>query len=79
MANIRDVARRAGVSPATVSRIINADDGFSVTEETRRRVWTAINALGYLPLKRSRHASKAAPVIGTILNITCLLYTSRCV
>ncbi len=70
MANIRDVARRAGVSPATVSRIINADDGFSVTEETRRRVWTAINALGYLPLKRSRHASKAAPVIGTILNIT---------
>ena len=70
MANIRDVARRAGVSPATVSRIINADDGFSVTEETRRRVWAAINALGYLPVRRSRNTSKAAPVIGTILNIT---------
>lgn len=44
---IRDVARAAGVSIATVSRVLN--DAARVTEETRSRVRTVVDALGYSP------------------------------
>lgn len=43
--NIRDVARLAGVSPATVSRAINNTG--NVTEETRRRIAEAVMESGY--------------------------------
>lgn len=42
---IKDVARKSGVSTATVSRIINGLEGYS--EETRLKVMNAINELGY--------------------------------
>jgi LacI family transcriptional regulator len=44
---LRDVARLAGVSAMTVSRVIN--DQPRVKEETRRRVEAAIAELGYVP------------------------------
>lgn len=46
-ATIRDVAREAGVSIKTVSRVIN-DEPY-VTKETRARVQSAIRAVGYAP------------------------------
>ena len=36
MANIRDVAKLAGVSIATVSKILSNDSSFSVTEDTKK-------------------------------------------
>lgn len=42
---IREVARRAGVSVATVSRVLNESGYFD--EETGRRVHEAVNVLGY--------------------------------
>ena len=42
---IKDVARMAGVSFATVSRVVNAN--VHVSDETRRRVQRAIDLLGY--------------------------------
>ena len=61
MANIRDVARRANVSPATVSRILNDNPIYKTTDETRERVLRAVTELGYRPLirKRPRPAEKA--------------------
>lgn len=47
MASIRDVARKANVSPATVSRILNQDQTLSVGEETRARVLKAAAELDY--------------------------------
>jgi LacI family transcriptional regulator len=47
MVTIRDVARHAGVSVATVSRVINGTGG--VREQTRRRVQGSIQALGFEP------------------------------
>ncbi|MEI7847038.1 MAG: LacI family DNA-binding transcriptional regulator [Chloroflexota bacterium] len=44
---IRDVAREAGVSHQTVSRVINESEG--VLPETRARVEIAIQALGFIP------------------------------
>jgi LacI family transcriptional regulator len=46
-ATIYDVAEQAGVSIATVSRVLNAPD--RVNEETRIRVITAIDNLGFVP------------------------------
>ena len=47
MANIRQVAKKAGVSPATVSRVLSGDPGFNVREETRRKINDAVAALQY--------------------------------
>ena len=47
MPTIRDVARLAKVSPATVSNVIN--DTAPISDETRQRVLTAIDSLGYHP------------------------------
>ena len=44
---IRDVAKLAGVSPMTVSRVINGSP--KVTPETRERVEAAIAELRYVP------------------------------
>jgi LacI family transcriptional regulator len=44
---ISDVAKKAGVSSATVSRIINNLSGYS--ENTRKKVQQAINELGFKP------------------------------
>lgn len=52
MASIRDVARRAGVAPSTVSYVLNGDR--STTEETRQRVREAVEALDYHPRAGAR-------------------------
>lgn len=49
---IYDVAKRAGVSITTVSRILNMPD--KVNSETRERVLTAIDALGFVPKAEAR-------------------------
>jgi DNA-binding LacI/PurR family transcriptional regulator len=44
---VRDVARRAGVSPKTVSNVVNGT--FPVSPKTRDRVEEALTALDYVP------------------------------
>jgi LacI family transcriptional regulator len=46
-ATLSDVAKRAGVSMKTVSRVINQED--RVAETTRQKVLAAIEELGYFP------------------------------
>src|SRR4051794_20490483 len=47
MTNIRDVAKAAGVSIASVSAVLN--NVGRVGEETRSRIWSAVEAVGYSP------------------------------
>ncbi|MER6081389.1 LacI family DNA-binding transcriptional regulator [Streptomyces sp. NPDC001833] len=44
-----DVARLAGVSPATVSFVLNRTSGQTISDETRQRVLQAVAELGYRP------------------------------
>jgi LacI family transcriptional regulator len=53
---IKDVARLSGVSPMTVSRVIN--DSARVSPESRRRVEEAIAELGYVPSRLARGLSR---------------------
>ena len=55
-ATIRDVARLSGVSPMTVSRVINESE--RVSPDTRRRVEAAIAELGYVPSRLARGLSR---------------------
>jgi len=51
-ASIRDVASRAGVSIATVSRVVNRIP--TVSADLAERVWKAIEEVGYLPNTQAR-------------------------
>ncbi len=52
MATIYDVARLAGVSPKTVSRVLNGDG--PVGPDKREAVQAAMDALGYVPSNAAR-------------------------
>lgn len=47
MATIKDIAEKAGVSAATVSRVLNYDETISVLDETRRRIFETAASLEY--------------------------------
>jgi LacI family transcriptional regulator len=65
--NIHEVARRAKVSIATVSRTINAVP--TVTPELSRRVWKAIEELGYYPNTQARSlVSGRSRIFGLIVS-----------
>jgi len=64
-ATIRDVARRAQVSVASVSRALN---GLAVSEMTKARVNEAVHELGYVPHAGARSLSLARTnAIGVVL------------
>ncbi len=66
MPTIKDVAKKANVSVATVSRVIN-NTGY-VNEETRKMVQDAINELEYVPNELARSLfRKTSNIIGLIV------------
>lgn len=66
-ATIADVAKRAGVSSATVSRVINRN--YPVAAATRERVEAAISELGYVANAHARAlAGSTNRTVGIIIN-----------
>ena len=59
---IHDVAKHAGVSPMTVSRVINGES--NVREKTRERVVVSVKALRYSPNQAARRLRPAQAVVG---------------
>ncbi|MFB5678032.1 LacI family DNA-binding transcriptional regulator [Paenibacillus terreus] len=78
MSTIRDVAKLANVSTATVSRVLNNDTTYKITEETKERVWQAVTQLHYKISSRPKRktaqkgqtASKPHIKIGCVLSVT---------
>ncbi|THV42825.1 LacI family DNA-binding transcriptional regulator [Glycomyces buryatensis] len=71
-ASIWDVARLAGVSHQTVSRVVNGSP--RVADPTRAKVMTAIAELGYRPNRLARTLAGGAPQSVTVLTADTSLY-----
>jgi len=68
MASITEVARRAGVSPATASRVVSEAD-YPVSAATRERVLAAARELDYVPNALARGLLKSrVPVVAVIVH-----------
>lgn len=68
-ATIKDVARKAGVSTATVSFVLNANPKEAISEGVRRRVLEAARALSYHP-----SAAAAALARRRVRNVALVFY-----
>ncbi|PST48313.1 LacI family transcriptional regulator [Bifidobacterium callitrichos] len=66
MVTIKEIAKQAGFSPATVSRLLNGDPTFSVKEETRRKILEVSERLGYEPQDRQFVAMRDVAVLDGI-------------
>lgn len=64
MATIKDIAVSAGVSSATVSRILNNDNTLNVSPDTRQKVLDSAHALNYK--KKSRASNKSVYTLGIV-------------
>jgi LacI family transcriptional regulator, fructose operon transcriptional repressor len=70
MVSIKDVADAAGVSTATVSRVLS--NGLHVRSEVRERVMAAVDRLGYRPNLVARNLrSQRSSTIGLIVSDIC--------
>lgn len=56
---IKDVAREAGVSVATVSYVINERNDKRISDKTRKKVLQVINLLGYTPNQSAKEIGRA--------------------
>lgn len=76
MSTIADVAKRAGVSKMTVSRVVN-NSGY-ISQETRERVEQAIDELGYVPnvLARGLRFKKTRTIALVLTDITNPFFTT---
>ena len=69
MSTMQEVAKKAGVSKATVSRVLSGK-GY-VSEETRKQVFAAIEAAGYRPNLLARNlATSKSQCIGMVVTNT---------
>ncbi len=74
---MHDVARLAGVSQPTVSRVLNQNDtSVQISEETRYRVHQAVEALGYRPnvIARSLRTQRTQTIALMIADISNAFY-----
>ena len=47
--NLKSIAQELGISPSTVSRVVNGNKNFSVSPELREKILARANATGYTP------------------------------
>ncbi len=71
-----DVAKKAEVSQALVSYVINNNHSVTIPDETRQRIFKAMDALGYVPNVTARRlrSSKTYTIAGIIPDITNPFY-----
>ncbi|MDD4037833.1 MAG: LacI family DNA-binding transcriptional regulator, partial [Sphaerochaeta sp.] len=66
MISIKDIAKLAGVSVSTVSRVLNQQD--NVKADKRERILAAIKQTGYVPNRAARDmVSKHTSTVGIVM------------
>lgn len=77
MSTIRDVAKLANVSTATVSRILNQDARYKITDETKARVLAAVKELDYKFQSRTPQRKTAEQLDPACVKIGCILSVTK--
>lgn len=73
---IKDIAKLAGVSPSTVSRILNDTSDSFAKAETRDKVWRLVRTYGYVPNAAARNLkSSCVSVAGA--QLACFMSHTR--
>lgn len=68
MVTIKDVAKKAGVHPSVVSRVLNKDVTLKIKKETRERILLIVEELGYVPNHSARNLKRnETMMIGMII------------
>lgn len=70
--NLKSIAQELGISPSTVSRVVNGNKNFSVSPELREKILARANATGYTPnpmyqamrKKDNRHVMRQVDDVG---------------
>lgn len=70
--SIKEVAKAAGVSPSTVSRVVNGGNLTAASKETQEKIWEAVRLLGYSPNHHARSLKKPGEVRGPKAEIDCV-------
>ncbi|WP_428649749.1 LacI family DNA-binding transcriptional regulator [Roseibium sp.] len=73
MATIKDIAKRVGVSPTTVSRVLSADPKLSVTKEVRKKVIETAAELNYSTPRDKRLARSSGEMAASPLRNVLVL------
>lgn len=60
---LKDIARMAGVSVSTVSRVLSDRDTKAASRETREKIWKIIRETGYIPNSNAQQLRGNAPQI----------------
>ncbi|MFD1037217.1 LacI family DNA-binding transcriptional regulator [Virgibacillus byunsanensis] len=63
MATIKDIAQKAGVSPATVSRVLNYDASLSVADKTKKKILEAAEDLSYRKRSTNKYVGQKIAVV----------------
>ena len=70
MATIKEIAAKAGFSPATVSRLLNNDPELSITPTTRNKIMKVANELGYWNNQKKRRQQPIRPNIALLYRVS---------
>ena len=72
MATLKEVARLAGVSASTVSRIINGKGEKCAGAAVQKRVWDAVRATGYVPNQEAKRLKEGGGAPKEAITVSCL-------
>ena len=77
MATIKDIAAKAGVSIATVSRVLNHDETLNAQEETKKRIFEIAEELEYKVRAQKKRRKKLK--IGVFYSYYRIVEMSGCI
>lgn len=70
---LKDIAKEAGVSVSTVSRVINNTDSKAASQEVRERIWEIVRRTGYIPNYSAQNLKLGKNDAGLLSHsLTCL-------
>ena len=74
MPTIKDIADETGFSIATVSKVLNQDKNFNVTDETRLKIMTVAEKINYVPRNQRKKAEQIKKSHPHTSLTFCLIY-----